>query len=151
MSCVLAKALDGAPVSKFPTPHFEFPASGEEPRRTIALWVAARRARASWSRDPRFALSQELEAKQTLFDQLRALATDDPDFFTGLLEGAARTGNYRPDETEPSSINDDTLKAETNPAGLVSCSVRVWQYAHGQWFPITGVARWEEFAPIKTV
>jgi hypothetical protein len=37
--------------------------------------------------DPRFALSQELEAKQTLFDQLRALAADDPDFFTDLLEG----------------------------------------------------------------
>ena len=39
------------------------------------------------NRDPRFALSQELEAKQPLLDQLRALATDDPDFFTDLLEG----------------------------------------------------------------
>jgi hypothetical protein len=39
------------------------------------------------TRDPRFALSQELEAKQTLFDQLRALTADDPDFFTDLLEG----------------------------------------------------------------
>jgi hypothetical protein len=39
------------------------------------------------NRDPRFALSQELEAKQTLLDQLRALAADDPDFFTDLLEG----------------------------------------------------------------
>jgi hypothetical protein len=28
-----------------------------------------------------------LEAKQTLLDQLRALAADDPDFFTDLLEG----------------------------------------------------------------
>ena len=37
--------------------------------------------------DPRFALSQELEAKQTLLDQLRALAVDDPDFFTDLIEG----------------------------------------------------------------
>jgi hypothetical protein len=37
--------------------------------------------------DPRFALSQELEAKQTLLDQLRALAADDPDFFTDLVEG----------------------------------------------------------------
>jgi hypothetical protein len=34
------------------------------------------------NRDPRFALSQEMEAKQTLLDQLRALATEDPDFFT---------------------------------------------------------------------
>jgi hypothetical protein len=39
------------------------------------------------NRDPRWALSQEREAKQTLLDQLRALATDDPDFFTDLLEG----------------------------------------------------------------
>jgi hypothetical protein len=39
------------------------------------------------TRDPRFALSQELEAKQTLLDQLRALAADDPDFFTDVLEG----------------------------------------------------------------
>jgi hypothetical protein len=39
------------------------------------------------NRDPRFALSQELEAKQTLLDQFRALATDDPDFLTDLLEG----------------------------------------------------------------
>ncbi len=39
------------------------------------------------TRDPRFALSQELEAKQTLLDQLRALTADDPDFFTDLLEG----------------------------------------------------------------
>ena len=39
------------------------------------------------TRDPRCALSQELEAKQTLLDQLRALAGEDPDFFTDLLEG----------------------------------------------------------------
>ena len=39
------------------------------------------------TRDPRFALSQELEAKQTLLDQLRALTADDPDFFTDLIEG----------------------------------------------------------------
>src|SRR5664279_2328822 len=39
------------------------------------------------ARDPRFALSQELEAKQTLLDQLRAIAADDPDFFTDILEG----------------------------------------------------------------
>ena len=34
------------------------------------------------NRHPRFAPSQELEAKQTLLDQLRALAAEDPDFFT---------------------------------------------------------------------
>jgi hypothetical protein len=41
------------------------------------------------NRDPRFALGQELEAKQTLLDQLRALAADDPDFLTDLLEAEA--------------------------------------------------------------
>jgi hypothetical protein len=39
------------------------------------------------NRDPRWALSQELEAKQTLLDQLRALAAEDPDFLTDLIEG----------------------------------------------------------------
>jgi hypothetical protein len=39
------------------------------------------------TRDPGFALSQELKAKQTLLDQLRALTADDPDFFTDLIEG----------------------------------------------------------------
>jgi phage recombination protein Bet len=69
----------------------------------------------------------------------------------GFRAIAARTGNYRPDENEPAFIAEDSFKSDTNPAGLVSCAVRVWQYAHGQWFPITGVARWEEFAPLKTV
>jgi phage recombination protein Bet len=67
----------------------------------------------------------------------------------GFRAIAARTSKYRPDENEPAFIADD--KAETNPAGLVSCAVRVWQYAHGQCLPITGVARWDEFAPLKTV
>jgi hypothetical protein len=39
--------------------------------------------------DPRIALSQELEAKQTLLDQLRALAAEDPDFFTDLVVDAS--------------------------------------------------------------
>ena len=39
------------------------------------------------NRDPRIALSQELEAKQMLLDQLRAPAADGPDCFTELLEG----------------------------------------------------------------
>ena len=39
------------------------------------------------NRDPRFALSQELEAKQPLLNQLRALAIEDPHFLTALIEG----------------------------------------------------------------
>jgi len=37
--------------------------------------------------DPRIALSRELEARQTLLDQIRSLAADDPDFFTDIIEG----------------------------------------------------------------
>jgi hypothetical protein len=38
------------------------------------------------NRNPRFALSQELEAKQPLLDQLCALVAEDPDFLTDLIE-----------------------------------------------------------------
>jgi len=69
----------------------------------------------------------------------------------GFRAIAARTGNYRPDEDEPVFITDDAMKSDINPPGLVSCAVRVWQFLHGQWHPITGHARWEEFAPLKTV
>jgi hypothetical protein len=71
-----------------PTLNFQQPARS----RATAISLASRRAGLApagvfITRDPRFALSQELEAKQTLLDQLRALAADDPDFFTDLLEG----------------------------------------------------------------
>jgi phage recombination protein Bet len=44
----------------------------------------------------------------------------------GFRAIAARTGNYRPDENEPAFITDNALKSDNNPAGIVSCSVRVW-------------------------
>ncbi len=47
----------------------------------------SRSAEAFMNHDPRFALSQELQAKQTLVDQIRALAADDADFFCDLIEG----------------------------------------------------------------
>jgi hypothetical protein len=48
----------------------------------------------------------------------------------GFRAIAAR-GNYCPDENEPSFMADEALKADTNPAGLVSClAIR-----HVQWFP----------------
>jgi Siphovirus Gp157 len=48
---------------------------------------ASRALEAFMNRDPRFALSQELQAKQTLIDQARALTADDPDFFVDIIEG----------------------------------------------------------------
>ena len=60
------------------------------------------------TRDPRYALSQELEAKQTLLDQLRALAADDPDFFTDLLEGETNLLELIA-ALDASIIDDETL------------------------------------------
>ena len=85
----LTNGPDGARVSKFPAPHFEFPASRNEPRHGDLASRHAGLMPPGCIHEPRpaFALSQELEAKQTLLDQLRALAADDPDFLTDLLEG----------------------------------------------------------------
>jgi hypothetical protein len=58
------------------------------------------------NRDPRFALSQELEAKQTLLDQLHALAAEDPDFLTDLLEGET---NLLIATLDASIVDDETL------------------------------------------
>jgi hypothetical protein len=78
---------DGAPVCKFPAPHFEFLATNRATAISLCAAPAPRCLEAFMNRDPRWALSQELEAKQTLLDQLRALAAEDPDFLTDLIEG----------------------------------------------------------------
>lgn len=67
----------------------------------------------------------------------------------GFRAVAARSGNYRPDEEEPRFEYDEALKSSTNPLGIVKATVKIHQYSHGQWFPVTGVAYWDEFAPIK--
>jgi hypothetical protein len=119
---VPAKEFDGAPVSKLLAPHFESPASGNDPRHAIAMCVASRRAFAApgpcrleafMNRDPRWALSQELEAKQTLLDQLRALAGNDPDFVTDLprrRDQPSRTSSRRSTPRSP------TTKSSSIPA-----------------------------------
>jgi hypothetical protein len=81
-------------------------------RPAISLCAASRRSRAPleifMNRDPRFALSQELEAKQPLLDQLRALAADDPDFFTDLLEGESNLLELIA-ALDASIVDDETL------------------------------------------
>lgn len=67
----------------------------------------------------------------------------------GFRTIAARTGDYRPDEDEPEFDCDAALKGPLNPAGIVCAKVRVWKFSHGGWHKITGVAYWEEAAPIK--
>ena len=74
------------------------------------------------TRDPRCALSQELEAKQTLLDQLRALAADDPDFFTDLLEG--ETNLLELIAALDASIVDDEILVDGAKAALDKLQTR---------------------------
>jgi hypothetical protein len=67
------------------------------------------------NRDPRFALSQALEAKQTLLDQFRALAAEDHDFFTDLLEGETNLLELIA-ALDASIVDDGSLVDGTKPA-----------------------------------
>lgn len=62
---------------------------------------------------------------------------------------ASRCGDYRPASEPPEIIYSDEAKSSANPTGLVSASVRLWkQDRNGDWFPVFGMADWDEFAPI---
>jgi len=67
----------------------------------------------------------------------------------GFRTIAERTGNYRPDEDEPTYEIDSSLRSPLNPVGLVKAVVRVYKHSHGAWHRVTAEAYWEEFAPIK--
>jgi phage recombination protein Bet len=70
----------------------------------------------------------------------------------GLRVIAARSRRYRPDEDEPEFIADPAMKAETNPLGLEKALVRIWiadDMREGGWKRVTGVAYWDEFAPVS--
>ncbi len=67
----------------------------------------------------------------------------------GFRAIAERTGNYRPDEDEPTYQIDAEAKSPTNPIGLVKATVRVYKFSHGGWHRVTASAYWDEYAPIK--
>jgi hypothetical protein len=67
------------------------------------------------NRDPRFALNQELEAKQTLIDQAQALAADDPDFFIDIIEGETSLLELIA-RLDASILDDETLVDGVKPA-----------------------------------
>ena len=69
----------------------------------------------------------------------------------GFRAVAARNGNYRPDENEPEIVYDEALKdPEVNPKGILKAVVRAHKQDNkGEWHPIIGVARWDEFAPLR--
>lgn len=65
---------------------------------------------------------------------------------------AQRCGNYRPAEEPTEYVTDDTLKGPLNPNGIVLARVRLWQQDNlGAWFPVSGEAYWQEFAPLKEI
>ena len=65
---------------------------------------------------------------------------------------AQRCGDYRP-ASEPATFELDLdLVGPNNPAGIVSCTVFLHkQDSKGLWFPVVGEARWDEYAPLKTI
>lgn len=68
----------------------------------------------------------------------------------GLRAIAARSGRYRPNESEPEISYLAELKGPTNPLGVEKAIVRVFirDEGGGDWRPVAGVAYWDEFAPI---
>lgn len=63
---------------------------------------------------------------------------------------AERTQNYRPDTAPPRiDYSEGAKDPRTNPLGIVRCEVTVYKHAHGEWFPVTADAYWDEYAPIK--
>jgi phage recombination protein Bet len=69
----------------------------------------------------------------------------------GLRVIAARSRRYRPDEDEPHFEFDNDQAGPTNPLGLVKAVVKIHiadDRKEGGWRPVTGVAYWDEFAPI---
>jgi phage recombination protein Bet len=67
----------------------------------------------------------------------------------GFRSVAKRSGSYRPDEKAPLFTYDEkAISPDTNPLGIVSAQVTVWQFAHDAWHPSVGIAYWDEFAPI---
>ena len=67
----------------------------------------------------------------------------------GFRSIAKRSGEYRPD-TRAARFTLDPAAANplTNPLGLVSAEVSVFQFSHGDWHEVAAVAYWDEFAPI---
>lgn len=67
----------------------------------------------------------------------------------GLRVIAQRCRNYRPASEKAEWVIDPTAVSPTNPKGLISCTVYLWQQdSRGEWFKVKGEAEWDEFAPI---
>lgn len=67
----------------------------------------------------------------------------------GLRVLAQRCKDYRPASEPAKIVFDESLKGPENPKGIVSASVTLWkQDNRGEWYPVSGEAYWDEFAPV---
>lgn len=67
----------------------------------------------------------------------------------GLRVLAHRCGDYRPASAPAQIVYDPEAKGPTNPKGIVSATVTLWkQDKRGEWFPVSGEAYWDEYAPL---
>lgn len=67
----------------------------------------------------------------------------------GLRVLAHRCGDYRPASAPAQIVYDPDAKGPTNPKGIVSATVTLWkQDKRGEWFPVSGEAYWDEYAPV---
>ena len=65
----------------------------------------------------------------------------------GYRAMADRTGTYCPSSQQP--VWETCAKDDLNPDGLVSCTMYVKKFAHGQWHEYSATAYWAEFAPVE--
>jgi phage recombination protein Bet len=68
----------------------------------------------------------------------------------GYRSKAARCGDYRPDDKEPGfEFSDEAKNPETNPLGIVKCTVRAYKFGPDkEWYACVGTVYWDEYAPI---
>lgn len=62
---------------------------------------------------------------------------------------ADRTGTYMPHEDPIEWLTDASINDPTNPAKLVSATVKVKKFGHGAWHTFSATAHWSEFAPVE--
>lgn len=67
----------------------------------------------------------------------------------GYRAMADRTGTYAPHEDPIEWLTDDRIDDPTNPAKLVSATVKVKKFVQGTWHTFSATAHWSEFAPVE--
>lgn len=66
-----------------------------------------------------------------------------------MLEYANRTKRYAPGESPAVFVRDERLKSDTNPEGLVSCTITIrMRTEDGTWHTCPGEAFWKDLVPL---